>query len=350
MFALSVTPQVPNSARLTELPTPARSPELVLVKTLAIGVCGTDREILAGDYGSAPSGRAQLIIGHESLGEVVEAPHDCGLRTGDRVVPIVRLPDPVPCIACASGESDMCRNGLYTEHGIKGQDGFCVEQFMIDPRFVVPVDSQLATAGVLIEPASVVAKAWDHIERIGARTRSWKADTVLVTGAGPIGLLATLMAAQRNCAIHVYDRQRGGLKRELVERLGGTYHCESLDQVLALLPDVVIECTGSADVIAATMSHNARAGIVCLAGLSSGAHHLSYDFAALNRSLVLENDVIFGSVNANRRHYELAAAALSAADPNWLREMITRRVALRDWEQAFVRQPADIKVIIDFCL
>lgn len=346
MRALTVRPGVPDSGSLRDVPDVHATQGAVLVRTLAVGVCGTDREIVAGHYGTAVAGREHLILGHESLGEVLDAPADSGFTRGDLVVGIVRHPDPQPCPACAMGEWDMCRNGRYTEHGIKERDGFCVERFISEPGFLVRVDRALRDTGVLLEPASVVAKAWDHIERIGQRTASWRATKVLITGAGPIGLLAMLVAQQRGCELHVYDRDRGELKRALVTQLGGQYHCDSLDDACALGADIIIECTGAAAVMARVIMSNAPGAIVCLAGLSSGAHHIRYDFTQFNRDMVLQNDVIFGTVNANRRHYELAAAALSQADPDWLGRLITRRVPLADWRQALEPQPDDIKVVI----
>lgn len=322
----------------------------VLVKTLAVGVCGTDREILDGQYGSPPPGREHLVLGHESLGEILETSGDSALRPGDLVVGIVRHPDPVPCPACAAGEWDMCRNGRYTERGIKELDGFCVERFRSGAESLVRIEPLLRETGVLLEPTSVVAKAWDHIERIGERTRSWAPRRVLITGAGPIGLLTALMARQRGCELHVYDRNREGFKRRLTEELGGEYHSEGLEKLCALDPDVVIECSGAAPVIATVIGNNAAGGIVCLTGLSSGTHRIKQDFTALNRAMVLENDVVFGTVNANRRHYEMAAASLAQADQQWLRSLITRRVALSDWQEAIERREGDIKVVIDFTL
>lgn len=348
MKALALKPLQADSAALIDVPEPQGGE--VLVRTLAVGVCGTDREILAGEYGWAPPGREHLVLGHESLGEVLEAPSDGGLRKGDLVVGIVRRPDPVPCPACAAGEWDMCRNGRYTEHGIKELDGFCSERFRAAPESLVRVDARLRETGVLLEPASVVAKAWDHIERIGQRTRSWQPRRVLVTGAGPIGLLASLLARQRNCELHVYDRNKGGLKQELVERLGGHYHSDSLEKLAALQPDIVVECTGAAPVIVNVMGNNAASAIVCLTGLSSGVHRIRQDMNELNRTMVLENDVVFGTVNANRQHYELAADALARADQDWLCSLITRRVALDDWREAVQHQEGDIKVVIDFTL
>ncbi|WP_198683705.1 glucose 1-dehydrogenase [Peristeroidobacter agariperforans] len=348
MRALTVTPGIAGSGTLRDVPTPERSPGEVLVRTLAVGICGTDREILEGHYGASIAGHEHLILGHESLGEVIDAPEHGELKPGDLVVGIVRHPDPVPCEACAQGEWDMCRNGRYTEHGIKELDGFCAEYFRMDPHFLVKLDPGLRDAGVLTEPASVVAKAWDHIERIGQRTSSWRPRKVLVTGAGPIGLLASLLARQRNCELHVYDRDQGDAKRRLVSELCGQYHNDSLEAACALGADVIIECTGAAVVMAHVIGNNAPGAIVCLAGLSSGSHRIPYDFARLNRDLVLENDVIFGSVNANRRHYQLAAAALASADRQWLLRLISRRVPLADWHTALEHHPDDIKVVIDF--
>jgi threonine dehydrogenase-like Zn-dependent dehydrogenase len=350
MLALSVMPLHAASASLQTVPEPLPTEGAVLARTLAVGICGTDREILDGKYGWAAHERTRLVLGHESLAEVEDAPCDCGLMPGDLIVGIVRHPDPVPCAACAADEWDMCSNGQYTEHGIKELDGFCRERFRIEPKFAVRVDLKLRETAVLLEPASVVAKAWDHIERIGRRSESWRPRKVLVTGAGPVGLLAALMARQRSCELHVYDRDRGGTKSDLIQRLGGTYHSESIDEVCELSPDVTLECTGAAEVIARVIGHNAPGGIVCFAGLSSGSHRLWFDFQGLNRSMVLQNDVVFGTVNANRRHYQLAADALVKADPQWLRSLISRRVALADWREAVTRQPDDIKVVIDFTL
>src|SRR5919204_6091056 len=186
MFALTVQPGIAHSARLQEVAEPAPESRTLLVQTLAIGVCGTDREIIQGGYGSAPPGQDFLILGHESLGSVLEAPAESGFAAGDLVVGIVRRPDPVPCPNCAVGEWDMCRNGRYTERGIKELDGFASERYRIAPEYAVRLDPALALLGVLLEPTTVVAKAWEHIERIGRRAL-WEPRRVLVTGAGPIG-------------------------------------------------------------------------------------------------------------------------------------------------------------------
>ena len=205
------------------------------------------------------------------------------------------------------------------------------------------VDPGLADVGVLLEPTSVVAKAGEPIERIGARA-CFDAQRVLVTGAGPIGLLAALLAAQRGYEVHVLDRVTDGPKPDLVHRLGATYHSTGVADVG--LVDIVIEATGVGQVVLDVLSGTARNSIVCLTGVSSGDRSIDFDVGGLNRSMVLENDVVFGSVNANRRHYEAAAEALAKADREWLRALITRRVPLDRWQEALERRPDDVKVVV----
>lgn len=347
MRAITVSPGIAQSARLDDVPEPPESDGAVLVRTLALGVCATDREILNGTYGFAPPGEQRLLLGHESLGTVAAAPQGCGLVPGDFVVGIVRRPDPEPCLACAAGEWDMCRNGRYTERGIKERNGYGAERFRVEPEFAVKIEPALGILGVLLEPASILAKAWDHTERIGHRARAWQPRTLLVTGAGPIGLLAALMGMQRGLDVHVLDHNKGGPKEAIVRDLGATYHTDpgSLDR---LAPDVLMECTGAPAVICDCLGSTAAAGIVCLTGVTEPGKRFDLDIGRLNRDMVLDNDAVFGTVNANRRHYELAADALARADQRWLGRLITRRVPLERWSEALERRRGDIKVIIDF--
>jgi threonine dehydrogenase-like Zn-dependent dehydrogenase len=342
--AITVEPGTANSIKLEDVPPPSANGGL-MVRALALGVCGTDRDIIDGHYGWAPHGARRLVLGHESLGEVEQAPDGSGFKKGDIIVGIVRRPDPVPCPACAAGEWDMCRNGQYTERGIKEINGYGAERYSLEPDFAVKADPALGILAVLTEPASVVAKAWDHIERIGERTKYWKPRTLLVTGAGPVGLLAAMMGAQRGLDVHVFDRNTSGPKPELVRDLGGTYLTGDFGN---LKPDIVIECTGAAQVIRDAATSTAADGITCLAGIGAPGRKTPVDISSINRTMVLENDVVFGSVNANRAHYRAAADALAKADRKWLARLITRRVPLSRWQEAFDRRPNDIKVIVDF--
>ena len=347
MRALTVAPGIANSARVDDIGDPPLADGAILVRTLAIGVCGTDREIVCGHFGQAPPGEDRLVIGHESLGVVQAAPAGCGIEAGDVVVGIVRRPDPVPCPSCAAGEWDMCSNGRYTERGIKERHGFGADFFRIEPEFAVKLDPSLGTMGVLLEPASVVAKAWDHTERIGRRARSWRPKTLLVTGAGAVGLLAALMGAQRGLDIHVLDHHEHAAKDKLIRQLGGTYHTGRVAD-LRLQPDIVMECSGAPTVVRDVLGNTAASGIVCLVGITEPGHAFDVDLGALNRTSVLDNSTVFGTVNANRRHYDMAAEALRQVDKSWLDALITRREPVEHWTRSLRRRPDDIKVVVDF--
>ncbi|GAA1286293.1 glucose 1-dehydrogenase [Saccharothrix xinjiangensis] len=346
MRALTLEPGTAGSLRLTDLPDPTPGPGELLVEGLAVGVCGTDREIAQAEYGWAPPGRDRLVLGHESLGRVRTAPEGSGFAPGDLVVGVVRRPDPEPCGACARGEFDNCRNGRYTERGIKELDGYGAELWCVEPEFAVALDPGLAHLGVLVEPTSVVAKAWEQVWRVGGR--AWfEPRRALVTGAGPIGLLAAMIGVRAGLEVHVLDRVGTGPKPRLVEQLGATYHHADVDEVASrLLPDVVIEATGVGDLVFAVMRHTAPYGVVCLTGVSQTGRRTEVDAGRVNRDMVLENDVVVGSVNANPRHYRQAAEALAGADPDWLDGLITRRVPLGSFAEAFEPEPEDVKVVI----
>jgi threonine dehydrogenase-like Zn-dependent dehydrogenase len=346
MRALTVKAGTPDTAEVTELPDPRPAGGELLVAGVALGICGTDREIVSGEYGSPPPGRERLVLGHESLGRVVRAPARSGFTAGDLVVGVVRRPDPVPCGACARGEFDMCRNGRYTERGIKDLDGYGSQLWTVEPDYAVRIDPGLVEVGTLMEPTSVVVKAWEQVEHVGAR--SWfEPERVLVTGAGPIGLLAALLGVQRGLDVHVLDRATGGPKPAAVAMLGATYHHGPVATVADhLRPDVVIEATGAGAVAFDAMVNTAPYGIVCLTGVSSVGRRIGVDAGATNRELVLENDVVIGTVNANLRHYAAAAEALAAADPRWLARLITRRVPLERYADALTARPDDIKVVL----
>jgi len=198
-----------------------------------------------------------------------------------------------------------------------------------------------------MEPTTIVAKAWDQIEKIGSRAY-FDPKCALITGAGPIGLLAAMLGVQRGLEVHVVDRNRGGPKPQLVHGLGAHYHYSDAGKIAKELEaDVIVEATGATEVVFDVMKYNAAFGIVCLTGVSPRGRNLTIDVGGLNRDLVLENDVVFGSVNANLDHYALAAEALGNADRDWLEKLISRRVPLEDFEQALERQDHDVKVVLD---
>lgn len=346
MKAITVEPKKAGSVQLDDLPEPDARNGSVLVEAVAVGVCGTDIEITEGNYGWAPPGKTRLVLGHESLGRVLDPGPTGGLREGDLVVGIVRRPDPVPCPSCAVGEWDMCRNGQYTERGIKEIDGFMSERWRIEPEYAIKVDPRLGILGVLLEPMTVVSKALEHAVAVGKRA-FWEPQTVLVTGAGPIGLLGALLATQLGLEVHVLDRVESGLKPELVRALGATYHSCTVADV-GFAPDIVLECTGVGKVVTESISVIGASGVVCLTGVGHGGSLPQVPSANVAAMAVLKNNIVIGSVNANKRHWFKGAEALAGGDHAWLARLITHQVRPEDFARALARSPHDIKVIIQF--
>jgi threonine dehydrogenase-like Zn-dependent dehydrogenase len=345
MKAITVEPRKPETARLEDIPEPDAREGSVLVEAIAVGVCGTDVEIVEGKYGWAPPGQTRLVLGHESLGRVVDPGPRSSLKKGDLVVGIVRRPDPVPCPNCAVGEWDMCRNGEYTERGIKEIHGYMSERWRIEPEYAVRVDPSLGILGVLLEPTTVITKALEQVVAVGQRA-FWEPKTVLVTGAGPIGLLAAAVASLGAAEVHVLDRVETGLKPDLVRALGATYHSGSVLN-LGFEPDVIVECTGVGSVIADSIQKIGAGGVICLTGVGGGGLS-GYAVADVAAKAVLKNNVMVGSVNANKRHWYKASERLSRLDRKWLTRLITRREKPESFKQALERRPDDVKVVIQF--
>jgi glucose 1-dehydrogenase len=345
MKAITVEPKKPGTARFEDIPEPDVREGSVLVEAVAVGVCGTDAEIVQGKYGWAPPGQTRLVLGHESLGRVLDPGPSSSFKKGDLVVGIVRRPDPVPCPNCAVGEWDMCTNGQYTERGIKEIHGFMSERWRSEPEYLIKVDPSLGLLGVLLEPMTVITKALEQVLLIGQRAY-WEPRTVLVTGAGPIGLLAALRLSVRNLEVHVLDRAETGPKPQLVADLGATYHTGSVLDI-GFKPDIIVECTGVGSVIADCIQQIGAGGILCLTGVGAGGAGMGAvaDSAA---AVVLKNNVLVGSVNANKRHWYRAGENLKNSDRAWLSRVISRCEKPENFEQALERQPDDVKVVIQF--
>jgi threonine dehydrogenase-like Zn-dependent dehydrogenase len=341
--AVTVVPGDPGSLRLEHVAEPTPEPGDLVVDVLLTGICGTDHEIIEGDIGYPPPGRDRLVLGHEVVARVVKSPEDSDLVAGDLVAPIVRRPDPIPCPNCAIGEWDMCQSGQFVEAGIRGLDGYASEMIALSDDFAVPLPSGLGDLGVLVEPASIVAKAWEHILHIGSRAR-FAPGRCLVTGAGPIGLLAALFAADHCEQVHVLDRADDGPKPALARDLGATYHHEGLAGVDERF-DVVVECTGDVELMMEAPGMTRPNGIVCMAGVADEG---STSMAGFARDMVLGNRVVFGTVNANRRHYMEAAKMLGATDRSWLERLVDRRVPIEHWERAYKRDADTVKTVIVF--
>ncbi len=345
MNAITVVPGKTDQVQVADLPEPTPGPGELLVAGRLLGICGTDVDIVENGYGWAPPGTDRLVIGHESLGTVLDAPPGSGFTAGDLVVGIVRRPDPVPCGPCTAGEWDFCRNGRYTERGIKDLDGYGAQRWCVEAEYAIRLDPGLGDCGVLLEPASVLAKAWEQTDRIFTRA-SWRPRVALVTGAGPIGLFAALLGTARGMQVHVLDRTDSGPKAQLVADLGATFHTGPVADI-GVTPDVVIECTGDGSLVFELAGIVAPDAVICLTGISSGTRTVGLGLDQVNKEMVLENTVLFGSVNAGRRHYQQAADALAAADRGWLERLITRRVPMSGFADALHKKDDDVKVVVD---
>jgi threonine dehydrogenase-like Zn-dependent dehydrogenase len=192
----------------------------------------------------------------------------------------------------------------------------------------------------------VVTKAWEQVVTVGQRA-FWEPQRALVTGAGPIGLLAALVVRQHGLEVHVLDRTESGPKPGLVRALGATYHVGTVADV-GFQPDVIVECTGVGQVIADAIQAIAPGGVVCLTGVGTGGRTVGLAAADVATNIVLRNNVVVGSVNANKRHWYKAGQVLARADRTWLARLVTRCVPPEDFMRALRREPDDIKVVIQF--
>ena len=193
---------------------------------------------------------------------------------------------------------------------------------------------------------TVVTKAWEQVIAVGQRA-FWEPRTVLVTGAGPIGLLAAFLGVQHSVEVHVLDRAESGPKPELVRALGANYHTGTVAGV-GFEPDIIIECTGAGQVIADSIRAVGPGGVVCLTGVGSGGRSVGLPIADVAAAAVLKNQLLVGTVNANKRHWYKAGQALARADRAWLAGLITRRERPENFAQALRRKAEDIKVVVQF--
>ena len=335
----ALTLRAGRGAAIEDVPEPPLSSRDLLVESVVVGVCGTDRWLL-GRRPSLPPGQDYLVMGHESLGRVVSAPAGSEFAAGELVVGTVRRPDPVPCASCRRGEVDFCENGRYTERGITGRDGFASERYALEADYAIRVDPGLGLSAVLVEPVSIVVKAWAQLDRVVRRPIR----RALILGAGPIGLLATLVAAQRGYAVEVVDRVGSGPKVDQVAALGAEYH-RSPGGLTADF-DVVLECTGSLTSAAIRLAR--PGGATCLIGGGHGDPPDPGTIEDLAGHLLTHNKIVVGTVNSNPSHFLQALTVLASADPGWLHAMIGPRVDVEQWRSAIHPDGRSIKAVIRF--
>jgi threonine dehydrogenase-like Zn-dependent dehydrogenase len=364
--AIAIVPGT-TTLRLVDRPEPSlTAADEVKLRVLRVGICGTDREEVAGGRAGAPGGQQELVIGHEMLGRVVEVGRSVSrMQPGDYAVLTVRR-GCGKCLPCAIGRPDMCRTGEYRERGIWGLDGYQAA-FVVDrEQDVVQVPPELKSVGVLSEPLSVAEKAIDEAVRLqSARlpdapsTPDWlHARRCLVAGLGPIGLLAAMTLRLRGAEVYGLDVVNAETARpQWLVRIGGQYvdgrqiPLDRLDATLGPM-EMIIEATGIPALEFNLLDALSSNGVYVLTGIPGGDRPLEIPGAELIRRLVLDNQVMLGSVNAARDHFQMAVDDLGEARLRWgehVAQLITHRHPFSDFEAALRQHPPDeIKSVIEW--
>jgi threonine dehydrogenase-like Zn-dependent dehydrogenase len=338
--ALVTTPGEAHSTRVEDVPDALADGGAVLLRTLAIGVCGTDREIAQGVFGEAPEGERDLVLGHEFLGRVER--DGAGLEAGALVAGTVRR-SCRRCIACEQGAPDACLTGDYRERGITRLHGYASELVAEAPEHLIAVPASLGHLGVLAEPGSICARALRHVDAIGTR-QPWAPERALVLGPGAIGMLATFFLRLRGLATWTAGRSPAGSdKARLVEAVGATYVSTEDTPLSGLVEatggfDVVIEATGDAQVMLDSARALRRNGVACLLGIDGHPREVSIDGRVLGVDFIVQNRALFGSVNANRVDWLAAVGNLGEAHRRWpdaLESVVGLRVGVDAFAEAF---------------
>lgn len=355
--AIAVNPGQRHSVHLMTLPRLAPGPNQAEVRVLRVGLCGTDKEIIEGKFGAPPTGDDELVLGHEVVG-TIEAigSHVTDLDPGDHVVAMVRRPD--GCPACQSGQLDMCIWRQYSERGILYAHGFMVEQFVEQTEFLVRVPAILEPIAVLVEPLSVVEKAWRQARLIQRRIRSWEPQSALIFGAGPIGLLGAMLLRAHGIAVTVVARAPApNAAATIVAATGSQYLATretSLTELVATFPpaDLIFEATGVSAIAFAAMELIRSNGVLVLLSLTGGDTIAPVPTDLINRELVLGNKVVVGSVNAAREDFESAVVDLGRFEQFWpglSGSLITDRLeAFADVHRISDFHDFGIKAVIEF--
>ena len=367
MKAVAVAP-ARREIKIVESPVPKiESPAQVKLQILDVGICGTDREICAFQYGTPPPGSDVLVIGHESLGRVVETgPGVSRLKVGDLAVPMVRRPCPHPnCLACRAGRQDFCFTGDFTERGIKGAPGYLTEFVVDDEKFMTPVPAPLRSVAVLVEPLTIaekaVAQVWDVQERlpwacpVSPGEKRASCHRAVVLGAGPVGILGAMVLIKSGFETYVYSRSpKPNEKAALVESLGAVYVSSEQESVEKLAErvghiDLVFEAAGASKISFDVIKVLGTNGIFVFTGVPGRKAPIKVDTDLMMRNLVLKNQVVFGTVNAGRSAFEDAVRDLADFQKRWpraLAALITGRHPIEAYRDLLVGKPAGIKNVI----
>jgi threonine dehydrogenase-like Zn-dependent dehydrogenase len=345
MLALVTEPAVAHSTRVGDVPEPTG--DGVLLRVLEVGVCGTDREISEGLFG-VPAEGTSLVLGHESLAMVERDGH--GFSKGDLVTATVRR-SCHHCIACEEGAPDSCLTGDYSERGITRLDGFARELVVEDPTQLIRIPPGLGRLGVLAEPTSICERAIRHALTIGGR-QPWQLERALVVGAGAIGMISTYLLRLAGLEVWTASLEPSS---DLVAVSGARYVSTS-DTSLADLRletggfDLVVSGVPDAQVMADSLGLLRRSGVACLLGIDGRPQAVSIDGPVLGLDAVLENRVLFGSVNAHHQDWLAAVDSLDRARERWpeaLEAFVGRRVPLDRFAEAFAYRGVKATLVLE---
>jgi threonine dehydrogenase-like Zn-dependent dehydrogenase len=356
MKAIVVKPGVKDSIHMSDMPDPKMRPDEVAVKMIRVGLCATDAEINHGVYGKPPDGDEFLILGHENLGVVEEVGKKVkGWKPGDLVVATVRRPCGI-CPQCKAGENDMCSSGKYTERGIMRRHGYMAHFYTEKAEFLNKIPKEIRDFAVLLEPMSVVEKGIDHTFLLQRRLKHWKPTFAMVLGAGPIGLLATAVLRARGLRTAVIGREDPtDFRARIAKQLGAEYVSvanKSLTDVPNETghPDIVIEATGVSRVVFDAMEILASNGVLCLLSVTGGDTMNEEPIDLINQRLVLGNQVVFGSVNANPRHFKQGVKDFVLINRKWpgaLNKLLNNRIPWEDHKKWFTERGSGIKSTLE---
>ena len=348
MQGLVTRPGTAHSTRVAEVPVARAGAGQLLLRVLEVGVCGTDREISEGVFGVPPDGDAELVLGHELLGVVDGDGH--GFSRGDLVTATVRR-SCAHCRACEEGSPDSCLTGDYSERGITRLDGFARELVAEDAAQLIPIPRSLGRLGVLAEPTSICERAIRHARTIGGR-QPWQIERALVLGAGAIGLLSTYLL--RLAGIDVWTASNES-HVDLVAACGARYVSTEDVSLRTLRDDVggfdlVIAAVPDAQVMAESLGLLRRSGVACLLGIDGRNRPVSIDGPVLGVDAILENRVLFGSVNAHRQDWLSGVEALDRVRERWpdaLEAFVGLRVPLDRFGEAFAYRGGKATLVLD---